>query len=167
MKNLTIEERRKFFVQAGSLLGITVCASSMAAVLSACEKDESKLVAVHGDYQVNIANEAGLADVGGGVKKTAGNYNGSKPIIIIRTGAASFLVVSSVCNHAGCEVSAPKSKGANMTCDFNDNKCGHNAQFSQTTGLQVVGPNGGSPSGGLSVLSSTYDSGTQTLTVHF
>ncbi len=167
MNELSVEDRRAFLMKAGSLLGISVCASSMAAILAACEKDESKIIAAHGTFTVNISNESALATVGSGIKKDVGTFNASKPVIIIRTSASAFAVFSSVCNHAGCEVSAPKTLGARILCDVNDNKCGHNAEFDTQSGVQVVGPSGGSPSGGLALISSSYDASSQLLTLQF
>ena len=163
----SIEERRQFLLKAGSLLGISVCASSLAVLLNSCEVDESKIVATHGTVVVDIATETDLQSVGGAVKKVMSNYNQGHPVIILRTKADSFLVVSSVCNHAGCLVSLPVSKGANILCNPADNKCGHNAEFDPVTGTQVKGPNGGSPSGGLTVIPSSYDASSNKLSIVF
>ena len=49
------------------MLGITVCATSMAAVLNSCEKDESKLVVQNGNVDISIASYSELKNVGGAV----------------------------------------------------------------------------------------------------
>ncbi len=163
----SIEERRQFLLKAGSLLGISVCASSLAVLLNSCEVDESKIIATHGTVVVDIATESDLQSVGGSAKKVFRNYNQGHPVIILRTKADSFLVVSAVCNHAGCIVSIPVSKGANIVCNPLDNKCGHNAEFDPITGTQVVGASGASPSGGLTVIPSTYDATNNKLSIVF
>ncbi len=167
MQENSVEERRQFLTKAASLLGITICSSSLASLLTSCEKDESKLIATHGTFTIDLSSETGLANIGDGVKKSVGTFNSSKPVIIVRSSANAFAVFSSTCNHAGCEVSAPKSAGAAIVCDPNDNKCGHNAEFSSSTGLQIVGASGGAPTGGLTVISSTYDSASNKLTLSF
>lgn len=166
-KQLTNEQRRSFLLKAGSLLGISVCAGSMATFLNSCETDENKIVNAAGTVTVNIATETGLQNKGDGIKKTLTGYNGDKPVIIVKTGDSSFMVFSSVCNHSQCIVSAPKTNNANIICDFSDNKCGHNAHFNPTTGLQVIGPNGGAATGGLTVISSSYNATTKILTITF
>ncbi|MBL7975281.1 MAG: hypothetical protein JNJ85_10235 [Candidatus Kapabacteria bacterium] len=166
-EQLTNEQRRSFILKAGSLLGVSVCAGSMAAFLNSCEKDENKIVTATGTVTVNVASETGLQTVGDGVKKTYDGYNANKPVIIVKTGVDTFMVFSAVCNHQQCIVSAPKATGSNIVCSFADNKCGHEAEFSPVTGVQTVGPNGGAASGGLTVIPSSYNASTKILTITF
>ena len=160
-------DRRRFIKEAGALLGITVCAASMAAILQSCEKDESKIVSPTGVFELSLSRYTELRNVGGAVKLIPGNFNNGRPVIVTRIEASTFLCVSSVCNHAGCEVSAPTMAGENIRCNYEDNKCGHGAEFSPVTGLQVIGPGGGTPTGGLTVIPTTYSTGTSVVYLNF
>lgn len=161
------EQRRQFLLRAGTMLGVTVCAGSMAALLNSCEKDESKLTTQAGEVQLSIASYSDLKNIGGAAKVLFSSYNFGKPVIITRVSATSFLAVSSVCNHQGCEVTLPKVAGGPITCDYIDNKCGHGAEFNFSTGVQTKGPGGSNPSGGLTVIPTEFNFSTNVLTLFF
>jgi nitrite reductase/ring-hydroxylating ferredoxin subunit len=167
MQTNTQEQRRMFLQQAGAMLGISVCAASMTSLLSSCEKDESKIVTQGGTVELSVASYSDLKNVGGAVKTIFPAYNQSKPVIITRVSETTFLAVSSVCNHQGCEVTLPKSPGGAITCYFEDNKCGHGAEFSFATGAQTKGPGGTAPTGGLTVIPSTFNPITNVITLTF
>lgn len=167
MNDSSQEQRRQFLLRAGAMLGITICATSMAAVLNSCEKDESKLVVQNGNVDVSIASYSELKNVGGAVKTVFSGYNFGKPVIITRVSTTAFLAVSAVCNHQGCEVSPPTTSGGPLTCYYEDNNCGHGAEFSFSTGAQTKGPGGSSPSGGLTVIPTTFNGSTNILTLSF
>ncbi|MFM8472970.1 MAG: Rieske 2Fe-2S domain-containing protein [Candidatus Kapaibacterium sp.] len=167
MNDVSLEQRRTFLMRAGAMLGVSVCSVSMAALLGSCEKDESKLTSQSGTVDISIASYVELKNVGGMVKVSFGSYNFAKPVIITRLSETRFLAVSSVCNHQGCEVGLPKTPGGPITCDYVDNKCGHGAEFSPSTGLQIKGPGGGPPTGGLTVIPTAFTAATNVLTLSF
>jgi nitrite reductase/ring-hydroxylating ferredoxin subunit len=167
MHNITHEQRRVFLQQAGAMLGISVCAASMVSLLSSCEKDESKIVAQGGTVELSLATYSDLKNVGGAIKITVPPYNQGKPVIITRYSPTSFLAVSALCNHQGCEVSLPLNQGGPITCYYENNKCGHGAEFSFSTGEQTKGPGGSTPTGGLTVIPSTFNPTTNIITLTF
>lgn len=165
-ESLSREERRAFLLKAGSMLGITVCSASLAALVSACEKDEVKTpTGTNNAITVDVSKETALQTVGGGVRKTFPALNSANPVIIVRTTQTSFLVVTAVCTHAGCTLTPPNQNSTNITCYYADNNCGHSAEYDPTTGLQVVGPAGADPSGGLKTFTNSYNANTQILTI--
>lgn len=130
------EDRREFLQRAASLCGLTLCSSALAGLLASCETDTVK--STGSTATLLIDNEEALKEIGGGVKKTFGSNNGGRPVIIVRTAADKFVAFSSVCPHAGCEVSAPESAGDELVC--NQPGCGHGSVFAPTTGAVEVGP---------------------------
>lgn len=149
-----LEQRRSFLTRMASFLGITAIGSALSSVLG-CETDvlKSSDIAVRFD----IRTEPALAQVGGAAKKTFSAHNGGRPVIIIRTGAEAFLVLSSVCTHQACEVDLPGVWDPNLLCPC------HESIFSKTDGAVLQGP----AAAPLPRFDSRFDTGTQTLTITF
>lgn len=166
--DVTQQERRAFILKAGSMLGITVCASSLTALLSSCEEDTVKQPTQTTSVTFNVSEVTALSEIGGAVKRTFSSINNGKPVIIIRVADAEYAVFTSVCTHAGCELKEPVKDGNSytpITCYYADNNCGHGAAFDNKTGVQIEGPGGTDPSGGLTKFQSTYNSTTKILTI--
>lgn len=162
MKNneTAMQERREFLSRAVSLLGVSLCGGTVAGLLTSCETDTVKSTGAVAT--VSIAAEPSLQVVGGAMKKTFAGNNGGRPVIIVRTAEESFVVFSSVCTHAGCEISAPRSTDENfMICDLPG--CGHGSVFSTTDGSVMAGP---APAP-LRSFSNSYNPTDKILTVHF
>ncbi len=153
------EERRVFLQRAASLCGLTLCSGAMAGLLASCESDTVK--STGSTATLDIAGEAALQEVGGGTKKTFGSNNSGRPVIIVRIAEGQFVAFSSVCTHAGCEVSAPDSPGSELVCD--QPGCGHGSVFSPTDGAVQVGP-AASP---LKSFATTYNTDSKQLTITF
>jgi Rieske Fe-S protein len=126
-----------------------------ALVLPGCESDKSKSTGAGEELDIGAIPE--LAATGGAVKRTIGENNGGRPVIILRKAASEFLVLSSVCTHEGCEVNLPASAGATIDCPC------HGSRFSGSDGKVVQGP----ASSPLRQYSSTYNAQTGKLTIVF
>ncbi len=153
------EERRVFLQRAASLCGLTLCSSAIAGLLVSCESDTVK--STGSTATVDIAAEPVLQEVGGGIKKTLGSNNNGRPVIIVRVADDQFAAFSSVCTHAGCEVSAPEFPGSEIVCD--QPGCGHGSVFSPVNGAVQFGP----ATASLKSFTTTYQADTKLLTITF
>ena len=144
-------ERREFLTQALTLVGGCMCAGWVAG----CETDvlKSSNVAVRFD----VANAPALSQVGGSIKQVFEGQLGGAPVVIIRQSEEDFLVLSSLCTHQQCEVNLPGDGDPQIWCEC------HDSIFDRTSGAVLEGP---APSP-LPRFDSTYDKGTQTLTIQF
>ena len=144
-------ERREFLTQALALVGGCMCAGW----ISGCENDVLKSSGESVQFDVDSA--PALAQVGGSVKQVFSGQNGGAPVIIFRAAEENFVVLSSVCTHEACEVDLPGERDPQIWCSC------HGARFDRTTGAVLRGP----ANAPLPRFESTYDSGTQTLSILF
>ena len=144
-------ERRAFLTQALALVGGCMCAGW----ISGCENDVLKSSGE--SVQFDVGSAPALAQVGGSVKQVFEGQNGGAPVIIFRAAEENFVVLSSVCTHEACEVDLPGERDPQIWCSC------HGAMFDRTTGAVLRGP----ASAPLPRFESTYDDGTQTLTILF
>ena len=144
-------ERRAFLTQALTLVGGCMCAGW----ISGCETDVLKSSGE--SVQFDVGNAPALAQVGGSVKQVFGGQNGGAPVIIFRRAEEDFVVLSSVCTHEACEVDLPGERDPQIWCSC------HGAMFDRTSGAVLRGP----ANAPLPRFGSTYDNGTQMLTVLF
>ncbi|MGE0442078.1 MAG: ubiquinol-cytochrome c reductase iron-sulfur subunit [Gemmatimonadales bacterium] len=100
-----------------------------------------------GSFSVTVTDYPALASVGG-IALLSG---APVPMAAVRTGATSFDVFSRRCPHQGTTINL---SGSGFRCP------NHGAQFN-AQGQNV----GGQPTGSLTRFNSTYDTGTDTLTV--
>ena len=144
-------ERRAFLTQALTLVGGCMCAGW----ISGCENDVLKSSGE--SVQFDVGSAPVLAQVGGSVKQVFSGQNGGAPVIIFRVAEENFVVLSSVCTHEACEVDLPGERDPQIWCSC------HGARFERTTGAVLRGP----ATAPLPRFESTYDSGTQTLSILF
>lgn len=149
------EERREFLLKAASMLGLAVSAGTVATIVSSCETTTLKST---GEVAtLDVSKEAALKNVGGAVLKKFANGNDGNSVVVIRTSASEFLVLTSICTHTGCPVGLPTSPGSNLICPC------HGSQFSSNDGSVINGP----ATAPLKRFSSTFNAGTSTLTISF
>lgn len=159
------DERRKFLLQAGALLGITVCAGSLSSALSSCDFDDSKFTPIL--FDVDVTTFSKLATTGLGVKMLGNENPSGKPIIIMRTADDVYTVFTAICTHAGCVLDPPETVGLAIVCDFRLNGCGHGAEYNPMTGEQTIGPLDTPPKGKIVTVKSTFNSTSKILTIIF
>ena len=139
VSHLPCVSRRQFVIQ-GAL-------ASVAILLAGCAGSDGPTAPASVNTTVNISDYPALANVGGvAYVNASGN-----PIAVVRVGASTFDVVSRICPHQGGTVS---SNGNGFTCP------NHGARFADD-GTWV----GGQSTSNLTSYSSTFDSGTGTLTI--
>ena len=131
-KDESMDTRRDMLLKGVSLLGVSLCSSAATAILSGCEEDTLKTSDTFEAF--DIAEEPGLSSIGGAVKRTFGQHNGGRPIIIVRTGDTEFVALSSVCTHLQCEVNLPTDDNENLYCPC------HSSEFLPATGAVERGP---------------------------
>jgi Rieske Fe-S protein len=156
--------RREFLVQAASMLGLTVSAGAAITLVDACTpttptQPNTGTGGTGGtgtgggmtspDNIITIAQEPNLQAVGGAVIKTVS----SNPVVIIRTGASEFLVLSALCTHAACTVELPSGGVIMCMC--------HGSRFSASDGRVLNGP-AGTP---LRKITAMFDAMKNTLTI--
>ncbi len=124
--------RREFLQQALVLLGAGVCAPALAAWLQSCSSETKQPTEPGGIVELDLATVPELQQVGGAVKRVFEQYNGGKPVLIIRLGEQEFVVFSTVCTHQGCEVELPRSGQIPCPC--------HGAEFATSDGRALRGP---------------------------
>ncbi len=177
--------RRIFLLNTAAGLGAVLSASSLASILAGCASDQgydgtggtgsqtnqtgdqtnqtgdqTTQPGTENTVRFDVSTEPALANIGGVVKKSFPPHNGGKPVFIVRTGDADFVVLSSRCTHEGCEVNQTTGTQAECPC--------HLAQYSLTTGEQTRPPFGQGPNTGpLQKFQTTYDPQTKILTIYF
>lgn len=151
----TNHERREILIQGAALAGLALGGTILPGLITGCENDTVK--SSNKSFEFDISTESALVVTGGAVKKTFGENNGGKPVIIIRSGEKSFVVFSSVCTHQGCFVNLPASPGGDLICPC------HGSIFLSSNGSVRTGP-ATSP---LKQFTSTFDTKTNILSINF
>ena len=124
---------RRLFLKCLSLLGITVAGGSgMQLAFSGCESDKKK--SSNDSIIFDITLEQSLSTVGRAAKVSIPELNNGKPVLMIRTTGESFVVLSTVCQHLGCEVNLPDKAGGTIECPC------HGSQYSAEDGRVLRGP---------------------------
>lgn len=147
---------RRFLIKSLSLLGITVASGAgLQVAFSGCESDKKKTS--NDSILYDITGEVSLSTVGGAVKVSIPELNNGKPVLMIRTTSESFIVMSAICTHLGCDVNLPDKAGGTIDCPC------HGSQFSAEDGRVVHGP-ADSP---LKTFTSSFNPSKNTLTIWF
>jgi Rieske Fe-S protein len=147
--------RREFLQQALVLLGAGMCAPALAAWLQSCSSETKQPTEPGGTVELDLSTVPELQQVGGAVKRTFGQHNGGQPVLIIRLAEQQFVVFSTVCTHAGCEVGLPQSGRIPCPC--------HGSQFATSDGRVLQGP----ASAPLKRFASEYDPARNVLKISF
>lgn len=168
MENIK-DNRRDFLKTTAKLAGLGFCGCVLGGIMTACDNDGETVDAPNwpepDNYPIlNISDYAVLGSVGGilmmPVKDRQGRFvNSGNPLIIYRMEQNKFIVLDSLCRHAGAIVQLPTSAGGDMTCPA------HNAKFDGTNGSLK---DSGSASGTVPPLlkyNSVYDSAKNELTI--
>jgi len=152
--------RRFFLHKAASSIGLVLSAPVIAALVSACETDETPMAPppVGTTYTVDVHSIPELAAVGGITLTFVDELNGGSPVFISRISESSFAVFTSTCTHAGCEVGLPAASGENCVCPC------HRAEYSPANGAVVRQPLSGRAID-LPRFVSSYNSATKILTI--
>ena len=132
LSDLTLE-RRKFIIQAGSLLGIGIVAAAAPGLITSCQKSENP-VNSGVKREVNISHYPELQNDFGAVKVPFTGLNEDFPVIIIRKSAETFLVITSKCTHEGCVVDDPDPATKTILCPC------HLSKYSEVDGSVINGP---------------------------
>ncbi|MBK6759186.1 MAG: Rieske 2Fe-2S domain-containing protein [Ignavibacteria bacterium] len=153
-------DRRTFLNVSLRSAGIGLCGLALTAIVASCESD-SRIVApapTTGDkVDVDVTTIPELAIVGGAVRKAFAPYNNGQPVIIIRTGEATFAVFSAVCTHQGTLVNVPASGSDRIVCPR------HEEEFLVTTGE----PQTGTANSPLQRFTTSYNTSTSILRITF
>ena len=150
--------RRHFLRSAAASIGLAMSAATVATLVAGCERDESNPTPSGTTFTVDIATVPELAAVGGITLRLINGLNGGAPVFISRIATNTFVVFSSICTHAGCEVNPPASAGADIICSC------HGAQFAAADGAVKRQPNSGSATD-LKRFPSAFNSSTNILTI--
>jgi len=139
MDQIKNNERREFLIKSAKLAGISLCGCLLGSILTACDKDGETVSPPPQPKPENypvlkISDYPALSSVGGILmlvvkykdNKPANNGN---PLIIIRLEQNKFVVLDSICRHAGAMVVLPSSSTGDITCPA------HNAKFDSSNGL--------------------------------
>jgi len=127
--------RREFLQRALMLLGAGVCAPALAPWLQSCSSETKQPTEPGGTVELDLATVPELQRVGGSVKRTFGQHNGGRAVLIIRLGEREFVVFSAVCTHGGCDVELPQA--GRIPCLP---PCGHGSVFAVEDGRVLEGP---------------------------
>jgi cytochrome b6-f complex iron-sulfur subunit len=131
--------RRSFLVQSGILAAM--------AALAACGASGATSPMLPPNSQIDVGNYPTLANAGG----VALVSFGSAPVAVVRVSTASFIALSRVCPHQGGIVNESNNR---FVCP------NHGATF-DLNGTWI----GGQPTSNLHQYSTSYDAGSNTLTI--
>ncbi len=148
---------RRLFLKFFSLFGITAGNLTLLQMFfSGCESDTKK-TSNNNSLDFDITNEPSLSTDGGAAKKVFGDLNSGKPVLMIRKDSDTFIVLTTVCTHLGCEVELPDKVSGIITCPC------HGSQYSAEDGLVLQGP-AETP---LTLYTSSFNSSKNILTIYF
>lgn len=161
MTTQPVDERRTFLRLAASSVGITLCAGTVAGLLSSCETTERSDTAGPGLPPVPFLLDGitELETVGGITTQFVSGINNNNVVFIARVSETDFVVFSNVCTHQGCPVSLPDDIGGNVRCPC------HGAEYAWNSGKNVKQPLGGGRATDLPKFASTYDAQTKILMI--
>lgn len=138
MSNATNKDRREFLIKSAKIAGISLCGCVLSSIIASCDKDgetvEPPPQPKPENYPVlKIADYPALANVGGMIMiivrdKNNKPVNNGNPLIIIRLEQNKFVVLDSICRHAGAQVILPSSASGDLFCPA------HQAKFDTATG---------------------------------
>ncbi|MBC8125004.1 MAG: Rieske 2Fe-2S domain-containing protein [Candidatus Kapabacteria bacterium] len=132
--------RRFFLHKAATSIGLALSAPAIVALISACERDEvTPKIPVGKTVEVDISTIPELSSAGSITLTFVDELNGGSPVFISRVAQNSFVVFTSVCTHAGCEVGVPDPPVTSSNCIC---PC-HGAEYSASTGSVVRQPSNG------------------------
>jgi thiosulfate dehydrogenase [quinone] large subunit len=154
----TPSSRRHFLRSAAASIGLAMSAATVATLVAGCETDESNPTPSGTTFTLDVASVPELATVGGISLRLITGLNDGAPVFISRIAQNTFVVFSSICTHAGCEVNPPAAAGADIICSC------HGAQFASTDGAVKRQPNSGSATD-LKRFPSAFNSTTNILTI--
>lgn len=136
--NKNNNERREFLIKSAKIAGLSLCGCLLSSIIAACDKDGETVAPPEQpkpeNYPVlNIADYPVLSSVGGIIMlivrdKNNKPVNNGNPLIIIRLEQNKFIVLDSICRHAGALVNIPSSANSDIVCPA------HNAKFETTNG---------------------------------
>ena len=129
----------------------------MPALITSCSSTTGPANDNHGPMNVDITQYNGLQSDFGAAKVSFNGYNQNFPVIIIKESAGTYLVLTSMCSHQGCEVNLPDTAAKTITCPC------HGSRYSETDGSVINGP----ASYGLKVILSSFNASTNVLTINF
>ena len=152
----SMEERRNFLKKSLLGIGVVICSSSLAGMISSCSNSVSPIV-VGGNATLDITTTPQLLVPGGAVKKVFTGQFGNKPVLIIRLDVVAFAAFTTVCPHEGAEVSLPASSTADIVCKE------HDARFSHTDGSVIEGP----ATRALTLFNTSFDSANNLLAISY
>lgn len=150
--------RRHFLRSAAASIGLAMSAATVATLVAGCERDESNPTPSGTTFTVDITTIPELATVGGITLRLVAGLNGGAPVFISRIASNTFVVFSSICTHAGCEVNPPAAAGADIICSC------HGAQFASSDGAVKRQPSSGRATD-LNRFPSAFNSSTNILTI--
>jgi Rieske Fe-S protein len=149
--------RRQFLIRAGALIGIGLVAGSMPGLITSCSNSTGPNNDNHGPKTVDVTQYTELQNDYGAVKVPFTGYNGNMPAIIIREAAGTYLVLTSLCSHQGCEVNLPDSAAKTISCPC------HGSKYSEVDGSVINGPT----TRALQVIPSSFNASNNILTITF
>jgi Rieske Fe-S protein len=153
---LSVDDRRDFLKKSLLGIGVVLCSSALAGLVTACSSSTGPSVA-GGTATLDISTTPQLLIPGGAIKKTFSGQFGNKPVLIIRLDTSTFVSFTTVCPHEGSEVSVPSSPTSNIICRA------HGSEFSHTDGSVRKGP----ATSNLTKFNTVFDSAKNTLTISY
>ncbi len=132
-------DRREFLIKSAKIAGIGLCGCVLSSIFTACDNDGETVAPPEQPKPENypllkISDYPALSSVGGIIMtivrdKNNKPVNNGNPLIIFRIEQNKFVVLDSICRHAGAQVLLPSSPGGDIYCPA------HSAKFSSSDGL--------------------------------
>ena len=112
--NIKNNERRSFLKKEGLMIGVGLTAGSVSSILNSCDSEQYIYAPLPTTFELDLNPYPALANIGTAIKITIPGKNGDKPLIIKRKSQDTFVVITSICAHQGCEVDLPPSGSTNF-----------------------------------------------------
>jgi len=153
MENGNISDRRGFLLKSITIVGAGLLGGSLPVLLSSCSSGSNPASSNPTPTNIDITNYPELQTVNGFKKVSVSGKNSDYPFIIIRKSTTEFTVLSSMCQHQGCEVNNPDIASKTILCHC------HGSRYN-LDGSLINGPS----QQPLQVFPSTFNSTTNVIT---
>lgn len=153
------QQRRAFLQKAVGSIGLLVSSAAIAQLVTACETDETQPTPPGGTtFTLDISKIPALASVGSISAQLISGLNNNNLVFVSRIEPNVFVVFTTICTHAGTQMTIPESPADNIVCPL------HAAEYNRS-GKVVAQPFSGGTATDLPRFASTYDASTQLLTI--
>ncbi|MDX2130291.1 MAG: Rieske 2Fe-2S domain-containing protein [Chloroherpetonaceae bacterium] len=136
LSKVGLDSGRRDFLKTAATSAVALCSLQFAAMLSSCgDSTSANDVSTGVTETLDLTANTALNTVGGFIRRTFGNNNSGREVIVMRLSETSFGAMDVLCPHQGCNVGNPSEGKA--VCPCHDSNFGTSAS---NFGTRLSGP---------------------------